>query len=255
MTRIASTIAFVALIGFAVGCADNSPKPVRKASAQKKAEARAEGFVIEGDDDTPKPVNPPPPPSKSSKPEKPTKQPSVEAAKPVKNAKPAKPVEPPKIEEPTLVVSGGFFATKEKAKESAIGSAVGKVHEYLLDQQPQVHRYPTEEMIRKMIITHKDASEADRDIGKVTEDLLKTGDTMYQVEIAIKVRPEHVRSLRSDERSKEALWILAGLGGLAAVFAIFFKIDSWTKGYLTSWLVLGTVGAAALVGGMWWFAK
>ena len=65
---------------------------------------------------------------------------------------------------------------------------------------------------------------------------------MYQAEVAVKVRPEHIRELRARERSSEALWVLAGLGGLAGVLAVFFRIDAWTKGYLTSWLVLGTVG-------------
>ena len=78
---------------------------------------------------------------------------------------------------------------------------------------------------------------------------------MYRVKVAVKVRPEHVRELRSQERASDGLWILAGLGALAGVLAVFFKIDAWTKGYLTSWLVLGTVGAASLVGGLWWMAK
>jgi hypothetical protein len=266
MTRIASSIAFVALISFALGCADNNRKPATIASAQKKTEARADGYVVIGDDETkafeqkksdqkkdgafvifgnddnPKSVTA-----------------TIKQGKQKTTARAPKPApEPAKPEEPTFVVSGGFETTKEKAKESAIRAAVEKVHHYLLEQQPPVSKDPTTEMVRKMIITHQGASEADRDIGKVTEQEIEvsgTSEKCYQVELAIKVRPEHVRSLRSDERSREALWILAGIGGLAAVFAIFFKIDSWTKGYLTSWLVLGTVGAAALLGGMWWFAK
>jgi hypothetical protein len=49
--------------------------------------------------------------------------------------------------------------------------------------------------------------------------------------------------------------VLAGLGGVAGVLAMFFRIDAWTKGYLTSWLVLGTVGAGGLLAGLWWWAK
>jgi len=80
-------------------------------------------------------------------------------------------------------------------------------------------------------------------------------ETMYRTTIAVRVEPHHIRELRSQERSSEALWILAGLGGMAALFAVFFRIDAWTKGYLTNWLVLGTVGMAALLGGLWWMAK
>jgi hypothetical protein len=235
MTRIASSIAFLALISFAVGCSDNHQKPATRMVAQKKFEVNAEDFggdaatkemvqkkpdakkggtfVIIGDDDTPKSVDP-----------------SVKQGKAAKPAKPQKPpAEPPKPEEPTFVVSGGFETTKEKAKESAIRAAVEKVHQYLLEQQPPVTRDPSIEMVRKMVIPNQGASELDRDIGKVTEQEIEVSgksEKCYQVEVAIKVRPEHVRSLRSRERSSEALWILAGLGGLAAVFGVFFKIDS-----------------------------
>ena len=154
--------------------------------------------------------------------------------------------EPPKPEEPTFTVAGGFLKTKEKAKETRSGRLLRKLHEYLLQQDPPVKRMPTFEMVQTMLIKHPGASEADAEIGKVTaEEITDEGgkpETMYKVEVAVKVRPEHVRELRSQERSSEALWVLAGLGGLAAVIAVFFKIDSWTKGYLTSWLVLGTVG-------------
>src|SRR5262249_47630369 len=78
---------------------------------------------------------------------------------------------------------------------------------------------------------------------------------MYRVTIALKVDGEHVRELRSQDRSSEALWILAGLGGLAAGGGGFFWVDAWTKGYPISWLVLGTVGAASLLAGLWWWAK
>jgi hypothetical protein len=174
-------------------------------------------------------------------------------------ARPVKPEEPPKPEEPTFTVaSPRFEATKERAKESAIEAAVDRVHEYLLQQEPPVTRMPTIEMVRKMVIKHPKASEADVEFGVVTvqpvESVGKTED-YYQVEVAIKVRPEHVRELRSKDRSSEALWVLAGLAGLAAVVAGFFRIDAWTKGYLTSWLMLAAVGTACLLGGLWWWAK
>jgi|SoiMethySBSTD1v2_1073268.scaffolds.fasta_scaffold791946_1 hypothetical protein len=171
----------------------------------------------------------------------------------------AKPEEPPKPEEPTFTVtSSNYEATKEKAKESAILAAVDRLHEYLLQQDPPITRMPTVEMVRKMVIRHPKASEADAEFGVVTPgDLEVAGvkEDRYQVEIAIKVRPEHVRELRSKERSSEALWVLAGLAGLAAVIAGFFRVDAWTKGYLTSWLMLATVGVGCLLGGLWWWAK
>jgi hypothetical protein len=213
------------------------------AFAQK---AKSEGYVIVGDDDTPQAVNPA---VKSGK----GKGSSAKVTRAPRTEEPAKPVEP------TFTVAGGFETTKEKAKQSAIRAAVDKLHAYLLDQSPQVHREPTTEMVRRMLVRHPEAKDEDAEYGKVTTEPIPSSEgkpeTMYQVEIALKVQPEHVRELRARERSSEVLWVLAGLGGLAAVLAIFFRIDAWTKGYLTSWLVLGTVGAAGLLGGLWWFAR
>jgi len=129
---------------------------------------------------------------------------------------------------------------------------VDKLHEYLMRQDPPVTQKPTTKFVRKLLINQLETVQE-------TDDPILSGsgkpEKMYQATIALKVDPEHVRELRAQDRSSEALWILAGLGGLAAVVAGFFRIDAWTKGYLTSWLALGTVGAASLLAGLWWWAK
>ena len=173
-------------------------------------------------------------------------------AKVTKGGKGPRVVEPPKPVEPTLTATGGFEGTKEKARDSAIRAAVEKLHDYLLQQDPPVERMPTTKFVRKLLIESQE---------KVTDtdDPVLTGsgssEKMYRVTVALKVNPEHIRELRSQERSAEALWVLAGLGGLAAVFAGFFRLDAWTKGYLTNWLVLGTIGTLSLLAGLWWWAK
>ncbi|HKA07568.1 MAG TPA: hypothetical protein VKD71_09945 [Gemmataceae bacterium] len=193
-----------------------------------------EGYVIIGNDDNPKAVKA-----------------DVTGGKgKASTGKPARPApEPPKPEEPTFTVTGEFLSTKEKAREDAIREAAAKVHQYLLEQDPPITRMPTTEMVRKMLLT-------DQEVFK-DEQITVEGktETRYQATVAVKVRPEHMRALRSRDRSSEALWVLAGLAGLAGVVAVFFRIDAWTKGYLTSWLVLGTVGTATLLGGLWWWAK
>jgi hypothetical protein len=207
---------------------------------------KGDAYVIIGAKDDPKAVNP-----------------EVRQGKgkgPARFVHPAGPEEALPVEEPTFTVAGDFLPTREKAKESAIREAVEKLHQYLLDQSPPVTKYPTTEMVRRMLVRHPGASEADAEYGKVTTEQVSISEsakpeTMYKVEIAVRVKPEQVRELRARERSSEALWVLAGLGGLAGVLAVFFRIDAWTKGYLTSWLVLGTVGAAALLTGLWWFAR
>jgi hypothetical protein len=177
--------------------------------------------------------------------------PEVKGGKPSKAPRATKPAEPQAPVEPTLRVSGGFEKTKDLARDSAIRAAVSDLHDYLLQQDPPITRMPTTEFIRRKVLL-KDQEQVTTT--KVPGDA-GTEQEMYKVTVALKVKPEHMRELRSEERSREALWVLAGLGGLAAVGAVFFRIDAWTKGYLTSWLVLGTVGAATLLAGLWWWAK
>jgi len=160
-------------------------------------------------------------------------------------------VEPPKPVEPTFTASGGFEATREKARDSAIRAAAEKLHEHLLAQDPPITRMPTTKFVRKLLIDQQEKT--DDEMVPSSQD--GKSEKMYRVTVAVKVEPDHVRELRSQERSSEALWVLAGLAGLAAVAAGFFRIDAWTKGYLTSWLALGTVGAASLLAGLWWWAK
>jgi hypothetical protein len=161
-------------------------------------------------------------------------------------AEPAKPVEP------TFTANGGFQSSREKAREDAIRAAVDALHEYLLQQDPPITRMPTTKFVRKMLLN-------DQEKIVPTDEPVATPDgrseIMYRATVAVKVEPEHVRELRSQERSSEALWVLAGLAGLAVVAAGFFRIDAWTKGYLTSWLALGTVGASSLLAGLWWWAR
>jgi hypothetical protein len=164
------------------------------------------------------------------------------------------PAVPPQPKEPTFTATGGFESTKEKARESAIRAAVDKFHEYLGQQSPPIERMPSDrrctELIRDKMLLNDQEKVAEQQI-----EIDGKQETMYKITVAVRVEPDQVRSLRSHERASEALWVLAGLGGLAGVFAVFFRIDAWTKGYLTSWLVLGTVGTATLLGGLWWLAK
>jgi len=259
MIRCKTAVVIAALALVAAGCHDRTPPrsagkgdKTKTTRTQQSSEIRAvdtntqksEAWVISGDDDTPKSVTPE------------VKQGKGKAPRPVR---PTQPAEPPKPEEPTFTVAGGFLKTKEKAKEDAIRAAVEKLHDHLMEQNPPVKRMPTFEMVSTMLIKHLEASESDAEFGKVTTEQVpgEQGklETMYRVEVAVKVRPEHIRELRSQERSSEALWVLAGLAGLALICAVFFKIDAWTKGYLTSWLVLGTIGSATLLLGLWWWAK
>jgi hypothetical protein len=166
-----------------------------------------------------------------------------------KNASPEASRPPAQPKEPTFMATGGFESTKDKARDSAIRAAVEELHKRLVNDHG-INRMPTTEMVRKLLLNDQE---------KVTEEPIvsesgKT-ETMYRITVAVRIEDHHIRELRSRDRSSEALWILAGLGGLAGALALFFRVDSWTKGYLTSWLALGTIGATALMAGLWWWAK
>jgi len=173
--------------------------------------------------------------------------------KPGKGPKAQVAAEPEMPVEPTFTATGEFATSKDKARENAIQVAVEKLRTYLLEQEPPIHRMPLHpiDFVRKLLI---EKQETVIEENYTTEPPGPSG-TMYRMTVAVKINPEHVRELRSQERSSEALWILAGLGGLAGLVAVFFRVDAWTKGYLTSWLVLGTVGATTLLAGLWWWAK
>jgi hypothetical protein len=164
---------------------------------------------------------------------------------------PAPALLPASPKEPTFTATGGFESTREKARDSAIRVAAEQLHDRLANEHG-IRRQPTTEMVRKMLLNDQEkVTESDPIINPETG---KT-ETMYRITVAVRVEDEHVRELRSRERSSEALWVLAGLGGLAGMIAVFFRVDTWTKGYLTSWLMLGTVGTATLLAGLWWLAK
>ena len=171
-------------------------------------------------------------------------------AKVTKGGKGSKPIEPPKPVEPTFTATGGFESTKEKARESAIRAAVERLHKHLLEQDPPVERMPTTKLVRKLLIESQEKFDEES-----IPDSEGSTEKMYRATVALKVEPHHIRELRSQERASEILWVLAGLGGLAAVIAGFFRLDTWTKGYLTNWLALGTVGTLALLVGLWWWAR
>ena len=176
----------------------------------------------------------------------------VKAGKPAKSKK-STPAEPPEPKKPTFTATGNFESTIEKARASAIAAAVTELEDHLSKQSPPIRLRSTRKMtklVEQMLLNDQEKVTEEPNIsdgGKST--------TMYRVTVAVCVEDKNVRELRSHDRASNALWVLAGLGGLAGMIALFFRVDSWTKGYLTSWLVLGTVGAGALLGGLWWMAK
>ncbi|WP_020475265.1 hypothetical protein [Zavarzinella formosa] len=164
--------------------------------------------------------------------------------------KTAEPVKGNQDEQPTFTAQGGFENSLEKARQSALAAAKDKFREYLMGQDDPIDREPGTEMVRRMLMPAQE---------QIQEESIKSPtssgtETMYRVTVAVKVEREHLRTMRTRDRSCEAL----GLIGIAAVILLvtagFFRLDAMTKGYVTTWLLLGTVGAGAMLLGLWGYA-
>lgn len=152
--------------------------------------------------------------------------------------------------EPTFTVTGGFENSIEKARQSATLAAKEKFHEYLTNLEDPISRDPNLDLIRQMTLATREV---------VQEEAIKSAGTsgtemMYRVTMALKVKPEQIRTMRTRERSSEALGIIGLLVLGLFVVAGFFRLDAMTKGYVTTWLMLGMVGVGAMLLGVWTYA-
>lgn len=152
--------------------------------------------------------------------------------------------------EPTFTAQGGFENSLDKARQSALHAAKDKFRDYLRSQDDPVDREPSTELVRRMLIPNQE---------QVQEEAIKSPtssspETMYRVTVGVKVQHEHLRAMRTRDRSSEALGVI----GLAAVVLLatagFFRLDAMTKGYVTSWLLVGAVAAGSALLGVWAYA-
>ncbi len=164
-------------------------------------------------------------------------------------ADPAKPNPTPPVE-PTFTAQGGFENSLEKARQSAVHAAKDRFRDYLLAQDEPIDREPSTELVRRMLLPLQE---------QVQQEAIKSPtssgtETMYRVTVAVKVQNDHLRTMRTRSRSSEALGVI-GLGAVV-LFATagFFRLDAMTKGYVTTWLLLGSAGAGALLLGLWAYA-
>ncbi len=166
-------------------------------------------------------------------------------------ADPAKPTPTPTpAVEPTFTAQGGFENSAEKARQSAVHAAKDRFRDYLLALDEPIDREPSTELVRQMLLPDQE---------QVQQEAIKSPtssgtETMYRVTVAVKVQNDHLRTMRTRSRSSEALGVI-GLGAVV-LFATagFFRLDAMTKGYVTTWLLLGTAGAGALLLGLWAYA-
>ena len=152
--------------------------------------------------------------------------------------------------EPTFTATGGFENSREKALQSAILAAKEKFHEHLVSLDDPISRDPSTELVRKLLLNSRET---------IQEEAIKSTSSsgtemMYRATVVARVKPEHIRTMRARERSSDILGYIGILAVLLSVLAGFFRLDAMTKGYVTRWLLLGTVGVGALLVGLWGYA-
>jgi hypothetical protein len=152
------------------------------------------------------------------------------------------PAGPPVIQ---FEASGDHFPTLEQAREDAAEKAKGRLRWALLqDVHPPIERVPSTQMILEQLT---------RSQTKDSVPVPEYNEPYIGVTLTIEVRPEHLQMLRRAERVADTGWLLAAACGALAVISLGFRLDEWTKGYLTRWLIIGAAGVIGLVAAAWWF--
>jgi hypothetical protein len=144
-----------------------------------------------------------------------------------------------------FVVQGEFRPSVASARESALQVAQERMREWLAKQNPPIRRVPSLETIRREMIRHE--------LSPQEEQILNRKDKMYKVTLEVELQPKQVRSLRERDRVITGMWTLGGLLAILGVLALLFRIDEWTKGYLTRWLIAAGIAAVLLLLAGWFF--
>ncbi len=146
-----------------------------------------------------------------------------------------------------FAVQGEFRPSLASARESALQTAQERMREWLGKQNPPIRRVPSLETIRREMIRHEGPPQQ--------EQILNQKDKMYKVTMEVVLHPKHVRGLRERDRVVTGFWTLGGLLGILGIAAVLFRIDEWTKGYLTHWLIAAGVFAVGTLFAAWWFVR
>ena len=127
-----------------------------------------------------------------------------------------------------FVAQGEYRGQLTGARDSTLHAAQDQLRDWLGKQNPPIQHVPSlDTMRREMLLREHPPHE---------ETVLS--DTMYKVAMEFELTPVQIRSLRSSDRTAVGLWILVGITAILGVLSLFFRVDEWTKGYLTRWLIV-----------------
>jgi hypothetical protein len=134
-------------------------------------------------------------------------------------------------------------ASEQLARDEALLEAQNAISDYYGRRPNPVVYKPTLEWIEKKLV---------RDIKIQTVDFQENTDSslgkFYLARATIELPVYLEASFRKSARIQHGLYGVAGMTGVFLVLAGFFRVDEWTKGFLTTWLVVGAAGLISLFG-------
>jgi hypothetical protein len=142
-------------------------------------------------------------------------------------------------------VEGEWSSSLDDARVSALKAAQHRLQLVLPELKPATNRVPSLEMIREEMVAGE-YSKAESFPAPINE-------TMYKITLDLKVGPKQLKELRREERVAWAAWLMGGISIVLGLVSVGFRLDEWTRGYLTRWLIIGTVAIIVLVGVAWCF--
>lgn len=128
-------------------------------------------------------------------------------------------------------VESRWCVTAEQAREDALQQARAHLQAYLQTLRPPVEVVPTIEQIQQHMLRSSFTTEPKHFPPPIDEKMMK-------VALEIELSPDDLRQLRAQDRAFWGTKLFAGMFALLAVVTLFFRLDEWTRGYLTSWLGL-----------------
>jgi hypothetical protein len=145
-----------------------------------------------------------------------------------------------------FTATGDFAADPRAAKESAVRAARDQMRDWLAKQDPPVRRAPPLDLIAREMVVQEHPPEVET---------ILNGEKRYRLTVEARLRPVHVRDLRERDRAFAGLWFLSGAMAVLGVITLAFRVDEWTKGFLTPWLVAGAGALSAALVAVWWFVR
>jgi hypothetical protein len=133
------------------------------------------------------------------------------------------------------------------SKELAIERAVLTAQEEI----PKLYTNPDHPLLfvpsREFILTKLKKSESFTEVDSGSTDI----GLLYNVTLTLEIPAQMEQQFRKAGRVVSGFWGLGCAVAALIVVGLFFRMDEWTKGYLTTWLALLSVGIISGLGVFW----